>query len=97
MSVIQVTPETLRNEADKLIKYKEQQEKEMNRLRVLVNSLSSQWRGEAQNAYVSKFNSMEYIYRNFAALLESYAKLMNSTASQMQQTDENLKKQINGI
>lgn len=97
MSIIQVTPKNLHSEANRLLKYKNQHEQEMNRLRILVNTLSSQWKGEAQTAFVNKFNFMEYTYRNFAELLDSYALLMKSAADQLQQTDNNMKNQIRNI
>ena len=97
MSIIQVTPERLRSEADRLKKLKSQQESEMKRLRSLVNNLSGQWKGKAHNAFVSEFNSMQYSFRSFSSLLEAYADLMRSSANQLQQTDRNMKNQIHRI
>lgn len=97
MAIIQVTPELLTKEAEHLLSLKRKQVDQINSLRLLVNTLNSQWKGEAQEAYVNKFNSMEYVYRNFENLLDSYARLMKSAANQMRQTDENLQRQINNI
>lgn len=97
MSIIQVTPERLYSEADRLLKLKAQQESEMNRLRTLVNSLSGQWKGEAHAAFIAEFNSMQFSFRSFSSLLESYANLMRSSANQLQQTDKNMKNQIRRI
>lgn len=97
MSIIQVTTERLHSEADRLLRLKAQQEAEMDRLRMLVNSLSGQWQGEAHNAFVAEFNSMQFSFRNFSLLLESYANLMRSSANQLQQTDKNMKNQIRRI
>ena len=97
MSIKQITPERLRSEADRLTRLKNQQEAEMNRLRSLVNSLGRQWKGKAHNAFVSEFNSMQYSFRNFSSLLETYANLMRSSASQFQQTDKNMKNKIRKI
>ena len=66
MSIIQVTPERLYSEADRLLRLKAQQESEMNRLRSLVNSLGGQWKGEAHNAFVTEFNSMQMEERDNA-------------------------------
>ena len=97
MSIIEITPERLNREAEELLELKRLQEGEMSRLRALVYTLDSQWKGEAHMAFVIKFSSMEYVYRNFENLLESYARLMKSAANQMRQTDENLQRQINNI
>lgn len=97
MSIIQVTTERLHSEADRLLRLKAQQEAEMDRLRMLVNSLSGQWQGETHNAFVAEFNSMQFSFRNFSLLLESYANLMRSSANQLQQTDKNMKNQIRRI
>ncbi len=97
MSIIQVTPERLYSEAERLLNYKRQQAAEMSKLRTLVQTLRSQWRGEAHNAFVAEFNSMEYSFRNFSILLEDYAKLMKSSADQLKQTDKNLRNKIRRI
>lgn len=97
MSIIQVTPERLRSEADKLMKLKKQQESEMNRLRSLVNNLGGQWKGKAHNAFIAEFNAMQYSFGSFSLLLESYANLMRSSANQLQQTDKNMKNKIRRI
>lgn len=97
MSIIQVTPERLYSESERLLKLKRQQESEMTKLRSLVNNLGSQWKGKAHNAFVAEFNSMEYSFRSFSSLLESYANLMKSSANQLQQTDKNMKNQIRKI
>lgn len=97
MSIIQVTPEKLNSEADKLLRLKRQHEAEMNKLRALINNLGGQWKGKAHNAFVAEFNSMQYSFSNFSSLLESYANLMKSSANQLQQTDRNMKNRIHRI
>lgn len=97
MSIIQVTPEKLNSEADRLLRLKKQHEDEMKKLRTLVDGLGGKWKGQAHDAFVAEFNSMQYSFRNFAELLESYADLMRSSASQLQQTDRNMKNKIRKI
>lgn len=97
VSIIQVTPEMLCKEADRLLNLKKQQESEMNRLRLLVNTLDECWKGVAHDAFVNEFSTMQYSFRNFSLLLESYANLMKTSANQLQQTDKNMKKQIQNI
>lgn len=97
MSVIQVTPERLRSEADRLLKLKKQQKAEMDKLRSLVNSLGAHWKGKAHTAFIAEFNSMQYSFQSFSSLLEAYANLMKSSANQLQQTDKNMKNKIRRI
>lgn len=97
MTVIRVNPDILRNESAKLLKYKSKHQAEMKHLKSVVNSLPAQWHGAAQREFVSKFNSMEYIRRNFDEQLEAYAELMKKTANKFQQTDNDLKNQFRNI
>lgn len=97
MSIIQVTPERLNSEAERLLKLKSRQENEMTRLRSVVNNLEGQWKGNAYIAFVEEFNAMQNSFRSFSSLLESYADLMKSSANQLQQTDKNMKNLIRKI
>lgn len=97
MSIIQVTPERLYSEAERLLKLKSLQEAEMNKLRLLVKGLDGQWKGEAQKSFVAEFNSMEYSFGSFSSLIAAYADLMKSSANQLQQTDRNMKDRIRRI
>lgn len=97
MSIIEVTPDRLRYEAERLKQLKNSQESEMDKLRVLIKSLSDCWQGEAQKAFAEKFNSMAYIFGGFSSLLTAYADLMNSSANKLQQTDKNMRNKISNI
>lgn len=97
MSYIQITPETLHSQASTIRKYKESHVQTMARIRNLVLSLSSDWKGDAQNAFVAKFQSMDSTYKKFTGVLDEYAKLMDKAANEMQNTDQNLKNMIQNI
>lgn len=97
MSVILITPEGLRREAERLLKYEKDYENEMNQLRQLINSLSTQWSGQAQNAFVMKFNSMENVYREFGEILKNYAELIKKTASLGQSADGDLTRRLKNV
>lgn len=97
MTLIQVNPETLRSQASTVRKYKIDQEQTMQRIRNLVLSLSDSWKGEAQDAFVDKFQSMDHSYRKLSQVLESYAKLMETAASEFHTTDQNLRNIIRNI
>ena len=97
MALIQVTPETLKSQANTVRKYKTDQEQTMQQIRKLVLSLSDSWKGEAQDAFVAKFQSMDYTYRRLSKVLDAYAKLMDTAAKELQATDQNLKNIIRNI
>ena len=63
-------------------------------MRALILGLNEIWKGEAQDALVAKYESMQSTFNNFSEMLESYAKLMDVSAKQLQETDEGLKNVI---
>ena len=97
MALIQVTPETLKSQANTVRKYKTDQEQTMQKIRNLVLYLRDSWKGEAQDAFVAKFQSMDNIYRKLSEVLDAYAKLMDTAANELQETDQNIKNVIQNI
>ena len=91
MAVIQVTPELLTSKAADVRKLKAEHEQTMQRLTQLVMGLNEIWKGEAQNAFVAKYQSMESTFKNFAEMLEGYGKLMDTAARELQSVDQTLK------
>lgn len=97
MAIIQVTPELLTAKSTEVRNLKSQHEEVMQRLTQLVNGLNEVWKGEAQNAFVQKYQSMDATFKNFAEILEGYAKLMDTAARELQSTDQTLKGAIQGF
>lgn len=97
MSLIQITPENLRSQANAIRKCRYEQETNINKLKKLVYSLEDGWKGEAQDAFVIKFQSMDSVYRKLYDVLEQYANLMEKAANEMQSTDQNIKRMIQSI
>lgn len=97
MALIQVTPDLLRGKATELRGIKDEHDQAMARMKTLILGLNEIWKGEAQDAFVEKYNSMQATFTNFSQLVEDYAGLMDTTANSMQQTDESLKSAINGF
>ena len=63
----------------------------MARLRSLILALNETWKGEAQAAFVAKFESMQSSFTSFSEMLEGYATLMDTAARELQNTDQGLK------
>jgi WXG100 family type VII secretion target len=91
MAIIQVTPEVLTGKATEVRSLKSSHDDTMAKLRTLVLGLNETWKGEAQDAFVTKFEGMQSTFTNFSEMLESYAKLMDTAARELQNTDQNLK------
>lgn len=91
MAIIQVTPELLNGKATEVRGLKSTHDETMAKLRSLVQALNEQWKGEAQDAFVAKFESMQSTFTNFSEMLEGYAKLMDTAARELQSTDQALK------
>ena len=95
MALIQVTPETLSAKAAEVRTHRANHDDTMAKLRTLVRALNENWKGEAQDAFLSKFEGMQPTFNNFSELLESYAKLMDTAARELQNADQALKSAVN--
>lgn len=96
MPMIQVTPELLTGKASEVRQLRAQHDEVMAKMKTLVHSLNEQWKGEAQDAFVAKFDSMQSTFTNFSEMLENYAQMMDTSAKTLQETDQSLKSAING-
>lgn len=94
MAIIQVTPELLMSKSNEVRNLKSNHDETMAKLRQLVLALNEQWKGEAQDAFVAKFESMQPTFTNFSEMLERYAQLMDTAAKELQATDQTLKGKI---
>ena len=97
MAIIQVTPEVLISKANEVRSLKAQHDDTMAKLRSLVLALNETWKGEAQDAFVAKFEGMQNSFTSFSEMLEGYAKLMDTAARELQNTDQSLKSTMQSI
>ena len=91
MAMIQVTPELLTAKAGEVKTLKSTHDETMAKLNTLVHGLNENWKGEAQDAFVAKFDSMQAQFKSFSEMLEGYATLMETAARELQATDQSLK------
>lgn len=96
MALIQVTPDLLEAKATEVRNLRTEHDEVMTKLKTLVHALNEQWKGEAQDAFVAKFDSMESTFTNFSEMIEGYATLMDTSAKTLREADESLKSSING-
>ncbi|MGN1419678.1 MAG: WXG100 family type VII secretion target [Acutalibacteraceae bacterium] len=97
MALIQVTPDLLKAKASELRGYKAEHEEAMNKMRSLMMNLNEIWKGDAQDALLAKYESMQNTFTQFAQMLEDYAKLMDTSAEQMSELDASLASQMNSF
>lgn len=97
MALIQVTPDLLTSKSNELRGYKGQHDEAMSKMRTLIMGLNEVWKGDAQSAFVAKYESMQSTFNNFSQMLEEYAKLMDTAAQRLQETDQNLQTTMNSF
>lgn len=97
MALIQVTPDLLNGKANELRGLKSQHDEAMAKMRTLIMGLNEVWKGDAQDAFVAKYESMQSTFNNFSQMLEEYAKLMNTAAQKLQETDTALQGTMNSF
>lgn len=97
MALIQVTPDLLNGKANELRNLKSQHDESMSKMRTLIMGLNEVWKGDAQDAFVAKYESMQSTFTNFSQMLEEYAKLMNTAAQKLQETDTALQGTMNSF
>lgn len=96
-NTILVNPSTMSEQSNQIRQYKETHNDVMNKITNLVMTIGEVWQGDAQNAFVSKFLSMQPVYDSFEEALEEFAMLMDKVADEMKKTDEAGKNMINSI
>ena len=69
----------------------------MTKMRTLIMGLNEIWKGDAQAAYVAKYESMQSTFTNFSQMIEDYAKLMDTAAQKLQETDTALQSTMNSF
>ncbi len=97
MALIQVTPDLLNGKASDLRALRSQHDEAMNKMRTLIMGLNEVWKGDAQDAFVAKYESMQSTFTNFSQMIEEYAKLMNTAATKLQETDTSLQGTMNSF
>lgn len=97
MALIQVTPELLTGKANELRSMKAAHDENMAKMRTLILGLNEFWKGEAQDALVAKYEGMQSTFTSFSEMLENYAKLMDTAAQKLQETDSSLAATMSGF
>lgn len=94
---ILITPEQLKERASKVREYRQQHVDIMSKFNNLVLNLTESWQGDAQQAFVAKYQGMKDKFNKFDEALGKYAVDMDDTADIMQETDQSLASKINSL
>lgn len=97
MTVIKVNTHSLSEKADMVGKYRRQHIETLNLINKLIFSLNEIWKGESQDAFIAKYQSMQVTFKEFDSVLYDYYKYMKKVADEMEQTDNELKRLIQRI
>lgn len=97
MALIQVTPDLLQGKATELRGLKSEHDETMSKMRTMIMGLNEIWKGDAQDAFVAKYESMQPTFTNFSQMLEDYARLMDTAAQKLQETDVSLQSTMNSF
>lgn len=97
MALIQVTPDLLTGKAGELRGMKATHDENMAKMRSLMTGMNEIWKGDAQDALLAKYESMQSTFTQFSEMLEGYAKLMDTAAQKMQETDSSLASQMSSF
>lgn len=94
---ILITPETMRTQAAQIRQYAQEHVNLIQRMTNLVLTLDEVWSGEAQKAFLEKYQSRKELFDKFDRALVSFAEVMEQTANQMEAADQAMKSKINSI
>ena len=96
-SLILATPDQMVKQANEIRRMRNQHDEALAKLRRLVLTLHEVWKGEAQEAFVAKYEGMQATFTKFSEVLDEYAELVDLAASTMQETDQNMRTTIQNI
>lgn len=89
---IKVTPEELRSAASFLKEKLEAMISEANQLKTRIDTVTSNWEGAAQSAFVTEFNDKMWpvLNKNLPELINGIAGQLSATAKAIEDTDNTI-------
>lgn len=94
---ILLTPDELRGKAREIRMLKQNDQKIMWRLTLLVQTLTVAWKSPSQEAFVQKYMSMQPTVDSFHQAIDEFAALMEKHADRMEEVDNNMAGRINRL
>ena len=90
MATIHADPDLLKAKANELRGLKANHDEAMAKMRTLIMSLNEIWKGDAQTAFINKYESMQPTFNSFSEMIEGYAKQMDNAGAYFKETDDSL-------
>lgn len=87
MSVISVTPEELKQQAQVYIQAKEEIESAIQKVNSMNSTIADEWKGAAFQAYLEQYNQTYQSVQQFENLMESINQQLNKYADTVQERD----------
>ena len=94
---ILITPEMMRSQAAQICSLSGEHAEIMQRMTNLVLTLDEVWQGEAQKAFVAKYQGMKDTFTGFENTLLSFSQLMEQVANKMESVDQSMRSKINNV
>lgn len=94
---IRANPDELKAKSGEIRKLKERHKDAMNHITNIVLTIGEVWRGDAQDAFVAKYQSMQSVYNSFEDALEEFAVLVDNFSNDLRSADQSGKSSISSI
>ena len=88
MPLIKLTPELLRDGAQRLANAKEQNESAIANLDAIVNGLVSDWHGEAQDAFAASYARKKQTFETFSMDIQTLIDALKRFAETMENQEK---------
>ncbi len=88
MPLIKLTPELLRDGAQRLAKAKEDNDNAISKLDAIMNDLVSDWHGEAQDAFAASYARKRQTFQSFSVDIEALVEALKRFADTMEDQEK---------
>ncbi len=85
---IKLTPEALRDGAQRLSQVKADNDDVLNRIDALINGLVAEWHGEAQEAFANSYANKKATFQQFSLDMEAFIRFLNDYARVMEDQEK---------
>ena len=97
MAVIKLTPELLREQAQKLSKYAEENDQVVQELNSIMNGPLASWEGPAQEAFRASYEAKRATFVSFTDALRQFAQEVINYADVMENEEENQRRRASEL
>lgn len=91
---IRMTPDTMRTRAGQTDKQAEAMQNLINAMERLLQTLKSEWEGDAMRGYEDRYDKIRPSFNNAKELLDEIAHNLRETARIVEETDKNIASQF---